>query len=179
MHIFNIHSVINQALVEPLALSFSPFRVDCGTSLSHKTLFIHFHAHSQNMRKKKEKQTLQSWEENYWARVTVRVFSFSAEKSSRPITKPFPLYKKPIILHLVESIQICLESFGEELVKPGLQRWVSVDRGGVRGNVSALKSVYYVWNLDCILWIGYCGKVEFHLVSRVEVNEVDVRAHRL
>jgi len=60
MHIFNIHSVINQALVEPLALSFSPFRVDCGTSLSHKTLFIHFHAHSQNMRKKKEKQTLQS-----------------------------------------------------------------------------------------------------------------------
>lgn len=54
MNIFNIHSVINQALVEPLALSFSPFRVDCGTSLSHKTLFIHFHAHSQNMRKKRK-----------------------------------------------------------------------------------------------------------------------------
>ncbi|XP_033158513.1 uncharacterized protein LOC117139937 [Drosophila mauritiana] len=44
-----------------------------------------------------------------------------AEKSSRPITKPFPLFKKPSILHLVESTQICLESFGEEFVKPGLQ----------------------------------------------------------
>lgn len=178
MHIFNIHSVINQALVEPLALSFRLFVLIVEPPYPTKHFsFIFMLIHKTWEKKRKTNIAVvrgKLLSESYCS--CFLIFSWEKQPTNH---KTISLYKKPSILHLVESIQICLESFGEELVKPGLQRWVSVDRGGVRGNVSALKSVYYVWNLDCILWIGYCGKVEFHLVSRVEVNEVDVRAHRL